>query len=64
MIGSPTDQDAFQPVVEVPHEEDPTAAPGDQTHLLEVVVVAGHLQAVVAPLEPPRSSLSSSPSAS
>lgn len=68
VISSPTNQDTLKPVVEVSHEEDPATAPGGQTHLLQVVVVAGNLQAVLAhlgllrpsPPPPPLSTLSSS----
>lgn len=44
---SVTYQDALQPVVEVPHEEDSTAAPSGQTDFLQTVVVTGHLHTVI-----------------
>ena len=42
-----TYEDTFEPVVKVPHVEDPALAAGLQPNLLQTVVVLSHLRAVV-----------------
>lgn len=46
-LGSHTNQNALQPVVEVPHEEDSASTSSSQTDLLQAVVVTRHFHAVI-----------------
>lgn len=47
---SATDQDALQPVVEVPQEENSAPTSSSQADFLQAVVVTGHLHAVISHL--------------
>lgn len=47
---SVTNQDALQPVVEVPHEEDSASTPHSQANFLQAVVVTRYLHTVISNL--------------
>lgn len=48
--GLSTNQDALQPIVEIPHEENSAPASSSQADLLQVVVVTCDLHAVISHL--------------
>lgn len=43
-----TNQDALQPIVEIPHEENSASTSHSQADFLQVVVVTGYLHAVIS----------------
>lgn len=45
-----TNQDALQPIVEIPHEENPASTSHSQADFLQAVVVTRYLHAVISHL--------------